>query len=60
MHNLQQYPEEKLPLFEIKTLLLANLWTLFFSLASVFLLLLGFLNGVIDLPVYCLYRETSS
>lgn len=29
MHNLQQCPEEKLQLFEIKPLLLANLWRLF-------------------------------
>lgn len=47
MHNLQQYPEEKLQLYEIKTLLLANLWRLIFSLASGFLLLLGFFKAVL-------------
>lgn len=52
MHNLQQFPEEKLQLFEIKTLLLANLWRLFFQFWVFF--------SVMDLPVYCLYREISS
>lgn len=62
MHNLQQCPEEKLQLFEINPLLLANLGRLFFSFGLGFwFCVCAFLsNSITDLPVYCLYHEISS